>query len=509
MTDTASETVTLDEEGWSDLVERTNGAVAACYQCGVCTATCPWGSMDGGPVPVRTMMRRAQLGVNGHDEQIYRCLTCKACEKRCPRGVNITDAIVGLREKTFEEAGPPGELQNALWSVYEENNPWDRPASDRGSWMEELPDHVDVPVGTEAQVLYYVGCAPSYDPALQSLPSALVQLLQAAEVDATVLGDEEVCCGDVVRQTGEADFSAQLAEMNAETFEETNAELIVTSSPHCAETFRDTYDLNAHVVHYTEYLKALWEHNRLQFDDLNRSVTYHDPCYLARGMNVVESPRTLLKAAGANIIEMSKSGMNTLCCGGGGGQMWRETELEERFSDRRAKQAGKTGAEELVTACPYCLQMLEDGVKTTNVDLPVRDLATVLLEALDTDHDPDVDTTDDMVVEVETEVIPEPTRKEPTEIPPEITPEAPAEPVEPAPTELVESTDGTGGETAETEDTETIEPVETDEIFPVIDEPIIPDGCCEDDILDAWEGICNRNVVPSDYVLEHFLGNGE
>jgi Fe-S oxidoreductase len=376
----SSDPLPLDPQAHQRVVDATDGAANVCFQCGTCTATCPWHEMDDEPLTVRSMMRSAQLGTGVSDE-LYRCLTCKACEAQCPRGVDIVDAVLGLRELAFEDDEAPDELEGALWSVYEEDNPWERPAGDRDDWLEAVPEAVDVPVGTEAEVLYYVGCAPSYDPALQQLPAAIVELLGTADVDFTVLGGEEACCGDVVRQTGEPMFFEEIAERNGAAFAETGAETVVTSSPHCADTFA-AYDLDSDVIHYTEFLRDLVDAGDLELDDLDRTVTYHDPCYLARGMAVTEAPRALLAAAGIEVAEMTDSGEDTLCCGGGGGHMWQEVETEERFADRRAKQAGATDAEELVTACPYCVQTLDDGVKKTGTDLPVRDLATVLLEAV-------------------------------------------------------------------------------------------------------------------------------
>lgn len=381
----SSDLIRLDPEDRTLVLEATDGAANVCFQCGTCTATCPWYELDGEPLSVRSMMRSAQLGTDGYDEALYRCVTCRACEAACPRGVDIVDAVTGLRELSFGRDEAPGRLEGALWSVYEDGNPLERPASDRDAWMEELPDDFSVPIGATADVLYYVGCSPSYDPALQSVPAAIVQLLAAAEVDYTVLGAEEACCGDVVRQTGEPDFFDQLAEGNASAFAETGAETIVASSPHCAMTFDDEYDLDVEVRHYTEFLADLVAAGDLELDSLDRTVTYHDPCYLSRGMEVVEAPRELLGAAGIEVREMDHSGADTLCCGGGGGHMFREVETEERFADRRARQADETSVEELVTACPYCVQTLEDGVKTTGSDLEVRELSTVLLEALATD----------------------------------------------------------------------------------------------------------------------------
>lgn len=385
----STDPVRIDHQARSHLNDITDGAAAVCFQCGTCTATCPWDTVDDEPLNVRRMMRSAQVGTDGAADLVYRCLTCQACVSRCPRGVDIMGAVQGLREHAFAQDEAPGQLEGALWSVYEEENPLERPASERDAWMAELPDEIDVQVGGEADVLYYVGCAPAYDPALQQVPVAILTLLDAADVDVAVLGAEEACCGDVVRQTGEPDFFEQVAEMNAEQFAATGADTIITSSPHCADTFVNHYDMDVEVRHYTEFLAELVADGQLSFTDADRTVTYHDPCYLARGMSVVEAPRELLAAAGIEVREMADHGADTLCCGGGGGNMFREVELDERFADRRASQAAETAADAIVTACPYCVQTLDDGVKKTGVGLPVEDLATVLVAALDTGGDGD------------------------------------------------------------------------------------------------------------------------
>lgn len=381
----------IDDEAWDRVVELTDGAASVCYQCGTCTATCPWGKLDDEPLTVRRIMREAQIGADGDgdgegdegSDLLYKCLTCRACEVNCPRDVDIVDAMIGLREGVVREDGqrPPGRLEGALWGVYEDENPWERPPSERDDWLEKVPDDVDVQVGGEADVLLYVGCVPSYDPALQGVPAAVLALLDVADVDVAVLGEDEVCCGDVVRQTGEDAFFEDLAGQNAEAFAEVDPATVVTISPHCTETFAEDYDLGAEVEHYTTFLADLVESGDLELGSTAKTVTYHDPCYLARGEDVIDEPRRLLDAIGAEVVEMDESRHRTLCCGGGGGNMWVESDPEERFADRRAKQAGDTGAEELITACPYCVQNLEDGVKKEGVDVPVRDLATVLYEA--------------------------------------------------------------------------------------------------------------------------------
>ncbi|MFB6069949.1 MAG: (Fe-S)-binding protein [Halanaeroarchaeum sp.] len=376
--------VRVDNETWDRVNEVTDGAANECFQCGTCTATCPFGKFGDEPLSIRNLVRKAQVGQDalGDADELYQCLTCRACESQCPRDVDIVDAMLGLRELSFEDDGAPAELENALWSVYEQDNPWERPASDRDEWLDAVPDDVDVQVGGQAEVLYFVGCSPSYDPQLRETPVGIVTLLDAAGVDFTVLGDQETCCGDVVRQTGETEFFDELAGLNSNQFAETGADLIITSSPHCADTFASTYDMDAEVRHYSEYFLELVEEGHLELGSVDGEVTYHDPCYLVRGSeSIVDEPRELLSEVNIQVTEMTNSGDDALCCGGGGGNMWLESDGESRLADRRAREAEETGAEELVTACPYCVQNLEDGVKKEGSDLAVRDLVTVLLEA--------------------------------------------------------------------------------------------------------------------------------
>lgn len=376
--------VRVDNETWDRVNEVTDGAANECFQCGTCTATCPFGKFGDEPLSIRNLVRKAQVGQDGlgDADELYRCLTCRACESQCPRDVDIVDSMLGLRELSFEDGGAPAELENALWSVYEDDNPWERPASDRDEWLDAVPDDVDVQVGGQAEVLYFVGCSPSYDPQLRETPVGIVTLLDAAGVDFTVLGDQETCCGDVVRQTGEDEFFDELAGLNSNQFAETGADVIITSSPHCADTFASTYDLDAEVRHYTDYFLELVEEGDLELGTVDGEVTYHDPCYLVRGSeSIVDEPRALLDEVEVQVTEMADSGDEALCCGGGGGNMWLESNGESRLADRRARQAEETGAKELVTACPYCVQNLEDGVKKEGADLAVRDLVTVLLDA--------------------------------------------------------------------------------------------------------------------------------
>ena len=354
--------------------------LSLCYQCGTCTAICPAG------VPVRSLIRNAQLGVDSvlGDPRLWNCVTCKLCEIGCPRGVRITDTIHSLRVAAYAGKKVPQKLEAALWGVYEDANPWGGKKADRTKWAEGL----QIAQGGPAKYLLYVGCAASFDPRLQHVARSLASILGKAGVDFTILGSAESCCGDVVYQMGEEGFFEELVQGNLKTFQKTGAEAIIAVSPHCFNMFRSVYPRYGNgmpaAVHYTEFLAGLLDKGSLGMGriDGGESITYHDPCYLGRYQGVYEEPRKLLEGVpGIKLTEMDDTRANSLCCGGGGGGMWVDHE-GERPSMLRVKQAADTGASQMVTSCPYCIQNFEDSAKTASIDMGVMDVSEVIARAL-------------------------------------------------------------------------------------------------------------------------------
>jgi Fe-S oxidoreductase len=380
----ATEPLVLNDELWERVVELTNGAMNPCYQCGTCTATCPWGLVRQEPLSVRKLIRSAQLGLGGEYNDLWLCTTCKACEPRCPRDVEIVESIIGLRSVAFKERNLPVPFEDALWSILEEGNPWRGARSERGAWAKGL-DLKDASDGVD--VLLYAGCGVSYDPRLHKVARATVEILNAADVSFGVLGRKEQCCGDLPRNVGERPYLRRLIEGNIETFQGTGAETILTVSPHCLETIKNLYPAyggDFHVLHVSEYLADLVDQGKLSFAGNGRvGITYHDPCYLGRYNDVYEAPRKVLESIpGVTLEEMKDTRANALCCGGGGGRMWLETEAGERMSDVRVKQAAETQMSTVATACPYCIQNFEDSAKGTGVGIEVRDIMEVAADAL-------------------------------------------------------------------------------------------------------------------------------
>jgi len=376
-----AETITVNDELW----DRLNQAVAPmtlCYQCGVCTAICPLSSTGKSP-SVRKLVRSAQVGLMTASNDAWLCTTCKQCEITCPRGVPIVDVLHALRTIAFFERKAPQKLEELLWKVYESSNPWGETKATRARWAEGL-NIKDAMEG--ADVLLYVGCASSYDPRLQRIARAVASILEAAKVNFGILKTQEKCCGDAVYQTGEDAFLEELITENVASFRKTKASVVVSISPHCFNIFKTLYPkygADFRAVHYSEFLAELLDAGKINLTRrLEQTVTYHDPCYLSRYHGIEEPPRKLLESIkGLKLLEMTNTKQNTLCCGGGGGRMFQESE-GDRLSNIRIREAAETGAQTLASACPYCIQNFEDGIKTQGKSMQVSDVAELIASSM-------------------------------------------------------------------------------------------------------------------------------
>ncbi|MDP6489639.1 MAG: (Fe-S)-binding protein [Candidatus Poseidoniia archaeon] len=373
----------LDDQLWEQLNAVTDGAANACYQCGTCTATCPWPELSQVNLSVRYHLRRAHLGLTTGGEGLWRCTACKECEAGCPREVPIVDVLRGLRGLDLHNRQAPSVLVDSLWSIYENYNPYGQPRLERHAWAKGL----DVPIldaGETIPVLYYVGCAASYDRRLQALPRAVARLLNASGIEWATLGPHERHDGDLIASTGDDAFFDWYAQRNISLLEATGAKVIVATSPHTVEALkRYPWKKRPEIMHYTKFLKIQVDDKKLEFKTGGGPlVTYHDPCYLGRWNQDYDAPRELLAAAGLQLREMEHTRGDALCCGGGGGRIFQDSLPGERFSEPRMAEAATTGAEVMVTTCPFCIQNFEDSGRTHAPDMQVRDLAEILAEAL-------------------------------------------------------------------------------------------------------------------------------
>ncbi len=414
------EPLRFDEEGPEEDMRLGSGTVAdmtwkqvvdtySCTECGRCQDACPaWATGKALSPKLLIMGLRDQLFAEGPgilaaraageqpemaalvpnavtDDVVWDCVTCGACVHECPVSIEHIDHIVDLRRHlVMNEARFPAEAEPMLRDVERSSNPWGKAQSDRAAWAEGLGVRVLEPGDPAPEVLYWVGCAASFDERARTSAESTAKLLAAAGVDFAILGPREACTGDPARRMGNEYVFQAFAEQNVETLNETAAKKIVTSCPHCFNTLANEYpDFggNYEVVHHSELLAELVREGRLSPNTGDRRITYHDSCYLARHNDVVAEPRELVAAVGQP-VEMERSGARTFCCGAGGAHMWME-ERAGAINEERVRQAAETGAETLAVACPYCTIMLDDGVRTSGRDLRVADVATLLAESID------------------------------------------------------------------------------------------------------------------------------
>jgi Fe-S oxidoreductase len=315
---------------------------------------------------------------------VWDCVTCGACVRECPVSIEHVDHIVDLRRNlVMMESSFPAEVGPMLRDIERSNNPWGKPQSERADWTEGLDVRILKPGEPAPEILYWVGCAASFDERARETARSTAKLLTAAVVDFAILGPRECCTGDPARRLGNEYTFQALAEQNVATLGEAGVTRIVATCPHCFNTLANEYaDFGGRyeVVHHTELLAELVRDGRLTPAGDAGTITYHDSCYLARHNDVVTAPREIVSRIGKP-LEMARAGKRTFCCGAGGAHMWME-ERGTAINGERAREAVATGADTLAVACPFCTMMLDDGVRQLGDDMRVADVATLLAESL-------------------------------------------------------------------------------------------------------------------------------
>jgi Fe-S oxidoreductase len=329
-------------------------------------------------------------------------VTCGACVRECPVGIEHIDHIVDLRRNlVMVETRVPPEGAAMLRDLERTSNPWGRSPTERTDWAEGLDVRVLEPGDPPPDVLFWVGCAPAFDERARTGARSTAKLLKEAGVDFAILGPREACTGDPARRMGDEYTFQALATQNVETLATagasrdaaaaggTSVTRIVTTCPHCFNTLANEYaDFGGRyeVIHHTQLLAELVAAGRLHPQAGSETITYHDSCYLARHNDVMAEPRELVSAVGRP-LEMVRREERTFCCGAGGAHMWLE-ERGNQISEERAREAAATGAGTLAVACPFCTVMLDDGMQAVGGGLVVKDVATLLAEAVDRGRTP-------------------------------------------------------------------------------------------------------------------------
>ncbi len=364
----------------------------ACVECGRCQEVCP-ASAVGRPLSPRSFMlsvRRdvlARTSIDLDSDVVWSCTTCGACTEACPLLIEQVTMMIDYRRFLVEQGELPVPMLQALESLSHWGNPWNLPPEQRWSWADSLGAPLAAESDHDIEVLYYAGCSACYDPVPRNAARGFLELLNRAKVSYRVLGNRESCCGDPARRLGEEGLFRKIAAKNVRLFSQLNPKILVTGCPHCAHVFKEEYpDFPAgiRVLHYTTFLAELLKEKRFLPDrELGFPVTFHDPCYLGRYGGEFHAARQLLEACpGVTVREMEKNRADSFCCGGGGGQSWLDVRGTDRMNNVRVAEAAHTGAEKLVTACPYCQIMLNSAAvsRTEGPKIVVQDIAEFILE---------------------------------------------------------------------------------------------------------------------------------
>ncbi len=372
----------------------------ACVECGRCEAVCP-AYLSGSALSPKQIIVKLKRHMHGElagpihgelikPEELWACTTCMACVQECPAFIDIVDTIVDLRRYlALSEGALPSTAPQSLQNIQRAGNPWGLPAGERLAWAEGL----DVPVlkpGTEVEYLYWVGCSASYDKRNQSIARSVVKILKAAGVSFAVMREER-CHGEVARRLGEEYLYQTLQQENIGTLKRYRFRKVVAHCPHCFNTIKNEFPQfggTYEVVHHSQLIEELLAAGRITpKKPLDKTLAFHDSCYLGRYNGITEAPRNVAKAVpGLRLVELPRNRDRGLCCGGGGGHMWMEVKSEKRVNILRVEEALEAKVDMVGTGCPFCLSMIDLGrkVKEAEETLQVKDVAELVAESLDT-----------------------------------------------------------------------------------------------------------------------------
>ncbi len=378
-------------------------SIEACLQCGRCEEVCPATISGSSYSPrgviqsLRDILQSDLVKSNGNHTQhlisdslpenlAWACTTCGACIAKCPAFVNPVDEIIDLRRYQALTTGKlPKSIGDTLRNFERNGNPWGLPPEQRTVWNNGL-DIRELSKGDETDILLFLGCAFSLDDRNIKVTRSFINLLKKTGVEFAILGLDEVCCGETARRMGNEYLFQVFAEQNIEAFSAVKFNCIVTQCPHCFNTIKNEYPKlggDFQIQHYTEFLAGLQDFAQpatVEGNGESQSVTYHDLCYLGRVNQIYDQPRRLLENSNSGIIEMRRNRKDSFCCGGGGGQMWMETDVEARINHERLKDVLATQADLIATACPYCLLMFDDAIRSKGItgDVQVMDISEIL-----------------------------------------------------------------------------------------------------------------------------------
>lgn len=396
----------IEQLSWKQILDG-----YSCTECGRCTSVCPAATVGKSLSPRKIMVDirrrtadKAPLVLEGKtegevfektlvhdyisDTELWECTTCMACVQECPVMIEHVDSIVDLRrDLVLTEAEFPSNLNNVFKSIETNYTPWAFNKEDRANWAEGMGIKT-MAEDRDGEILFWVGCAGSFDDRYKKVTKAFASLMQKANIDFRILGNEEKCNGDTARRLGNEYLAQMMIQQNVETLNGYGVKKIVTACPHCFHSIKNEYKQfggNFEVMHHTQLIEEMLSSGKIQLkeDSPVQKVTYHDSCYLGRYNEVYDSPRESLgKVNGLEFVEMDRNKSRGFCCGAGGGRMFLEDEEGGKINVERTRQALDTEAETIASACPFCMTMMTDGVKhfEKSEEVGVKDIAEIIFE---------------------------------------------------------------------------------------------------------------------------------
>ena len=399
----------IEQLSWKQILDG-----YTCTECGRCTSVCPAATVGKSLSPRKVIVdirkrtiEKAPLVVEGKkdakifektlvhdyiaDIELWECTTCGACVQECPVMIEHIDSIVDMRRNlVLTEAQFPSNLNNVFKSIETNYTPWAFNQADRANWAEGM-NIKTMSEDPDCDILFWVGCAGSFDSRYQKVSRAFATIMQKAGVNFRILGTEEKCNGDTARRLGNEYLAQMMIQENIETLNNYGVKKIVTACPHCFHSLGNEYKQfggNYEVMHHSQFIEELIAEGKIipgKEGNKKEKVTYHDSCYLGRYNNVYNAPRKTLKEnRNIEFVEMQRIKSKGFCCGAGGGRMFLEDEEGGKINIERTKEALETGAETVASACPFCMTMLTDGVKhfEKSEEVAVKDIAEIVLENL-------------------------------------------------------------------------------------------------------------------------------
>ncbi len=313
------------------------------------------------------------------EDTLWACTTCRACEEVCPVTIEHVPRIMAMRQGQTLMAGVyPQELNTALKGLERNGNPWGIGYDQRADWADGL-DVKKMADDAEVDYLLWVGCAGSFDDRAKKVSVSLIKILQKAGVSFAILGKEEKCTGDFARRAGNEMLYQMTAQENIEILNNYKVKKIIAACPHCLNTLKHEYPQmggNYEVIHHTEFIEQLVKTGKITLNkSFQGSLTYHDPCYLGRYNSVYDQPRSILQSMSKDgLKELDRHGRESFCCGAGGGRMWMEETIGKRINLERAEEIVEQQVSNVAVGCPFCLTMLEDGMKDLGKEEEIKTL---------------------------------------------------------------------------------------------------------------------------------------